>query len=90
MPPWTPNWHLVLEKIPLKLIPRSRNGPIFYTPFYRAQQEYNSLLVNALNRFCKSNLFLNTSNGCLQNWSFSAFEILYPILENASEMDTPF
>ena len=30
----------------LKLIPRSRNEPIFYTPF-RVQQEYNSLLVNA-------------------------------------------
>ena len=29
------------------------------------------------------------SSGCLQNWSF-AFEILYPILENASVMDTPF
>ena len=29
----TPNWHPVLKKIPLKLIPRSRNGPIFYTPF---------------------------------------------------------
>ena len=33
VPPGTPNWHLVLKKIPLKLIPRSRNGPIFYTPF---------------------------------------------------------
>ena len=25
------------------------------------------------------------SNGCLQNWSFRAFEILYPVLKNASE-----
>ena len=33
VPPGTPNWHPVLKKIPLKLIPRSRNGPIFYTPF---------------------------------------------------------
>ena len=30
------------------------------------------------------------SNGCLRNWSFRASEILYPVLENASEMDTPF
>ena len=30
VPPGTPNWHPVLKKIPLKLIPRSRNGPIFY------------------------------------------------------------
>ena len=33
VPPGTPNWHPVLKKFPLKLIPRSRNGPIFYTPF---------------------------------------------------------
>ena len=33
VPPGTPNWHTVLKKFPLKLIPRSRNGPIFYTPF---------------------------------------------------------
>ena len=33
VPPGTPNWHPVLKKIPLKLIPRSGNGPIFYTPF---------------------------------------------------------
>ena len=33
VPPGTPNWHPVLKKIPLKLIPCSRNGPIFYTPF---------------------------------------------------------
>ena len=32
VPPGTPNWHPVLKKIPLKLTPRSRNGPIFYTP----------------------------------------------------------
>ena len=33
VPLGTPNWQPVLKKIPLKLIPRSRNGPIFYTPF---------------------------------------------------------
>ena len=33
VPPGTPYWHPVLKKFPLKLIPRSRNGPIFYTPF---------------------------------------------------------
>ena len=33
VPPGTPNCHPVLKKIPLKLIPRSRNGPIFYTQF---------------------------------------------------------
>ena len=33
VPPETPNWHPVLKKFPLKLIPRSRNGPIFHTPF---------------------------------------------------------
>ena len=32
VPPGTPNLHPVLE-FALKLIPRSRNGPIFYTPF---------------------------------------------------------
>ena len=32
VPPGTPNWHPVLKKIPVKLIPRSRDGPIFYTP----------------------------------------------------------
>ena len=31
VPPGTPNWHPVLKKFPLKLIPRSRNGPLFYT-----------------------------------------------------------
>ena len=34
VPPGTPNWHPVLKKkFPLKLIPRARNGPIFYTLF---------------------------------------------------------
>ena len=29
--PGTPDWHPILKKIPLKLLPCSRNGPIFYT-----------------------------------------------------------
>ena len=33
MPPGTPNWHPVLKKIPLKLIPRSRIRPKTDTPF---------------------------------------------------------
>ena len=33
VPPGTPNWHPVLKQFPLKLIPRSRNGPVFYTLF---------------------------------------------------------
>ena len=33
VPPGTPNWLPVPKNIHLKLIPRSRNGPIFYTPF---------------------------------------------------------
>ena len=30
VPPGTPNLHPVLKKIPLKLIPRFRNGPNFF------------------------------------------------------------
>ena len=26
----------------------------------------------------------------VENWNFPAFEIIYPVLENAFEMDTPF
>ena len=33
VPPGTPNWHPVLKKVPVELIPLSRNGPIFYTLF---------------------------------------------------------
>ena len=33
VPPGTPNWHPFLKRFPLNLISRSRNGPIFYTPF---------------------------------------------------------
>ena len=35
VPPGTPNWHPVLKKNSLKLVPRSRNEPIFYTPFQK-------------------------------------------------------
>ena len=35
VPPGTPNWQPVRKKNPLKLIPRSGNGPIFYTPFVK-------------------------------------------------------
>ena len=57
----------------------------------KVQQEYNGLLVNALNRIFKSNRSLNTFKWLLTKVeSFRAFEILYPVLENASEMDTPF
>ena len=69
------NWYPVLEM-----------GQFFILRF-RVQQEYNSSLVNPLNRIFKSDLSL-ISNGCLQDWSFREFEILYPVLENASEMDT--
>ena len=68
--------------------PRGGGGEMgqFFILRSRGQQEYNGLLVNALSRIFKGNL----SNGCLQKWSFDTFEILYPVLENASEMDTPF
>ena len=61
----------------------------------RVQQEYNSLLVNALKRIFKSNLSLNKKSqmAAYKTGTFVSFrtlEILYPILENASEMDTPF
>ena len=32
VPLGTKNWHPVLKKFPLKLIPRSRNGPIVFIP----------------------------------------------------------
>ena len=58
----------------------------FQTPL--SPPHYNTFWkVCILNHIFKSNLSLN--NGCLQNWSFCAFKILYPFLENSSEMDTP-
>ena len=57
----------------------------------RVQQEYNGLLVNALNHIFKSNLSLNAFKWLLTKVeSFRAFEVLYTVLDNASEMDTPF
>ena len=56
---------------------------------HRLQQENNSLLVNALNRkaFCPRII----SNGCLQNWSFRAFEPLkwYPVLKQELQNHDP-
>ena len=55
----------------------------------KVQQEYNGLLVNALNRIFKSNLSLNAFKWLLRKVeTFRAFEILYPVLETVSEMDT--
>ena len=56
---------------------------------HRVQQEYNSLLVNALNRNFKSNMSLNNFKWLPTKLGFRAFEILNPVLGNASEMDTP-
>ena len=76
-----------------KLAPRSiKNFPLTWYPvlemgqFFilrsRLQQEYNSVLVNALNRIFKSNLSLNAFKWLLTKVeSFCAFEILYPVLE---------
>ena len=53
----------------------------------RVQQEYNGLLVNALTVFFSLNTFKRLLT---KVESFRGLEILYPVLENASEMDTPF
>ena len=42
VPPGTPNWHPVQKKFPLKLIPRSRNGPTFYTLLIRPKTDTRS------------------------------------------------
>ena len=44
MPPGTPNWHPVLKKISPKLIPRSRNGPIFLKPVLEFALKLNPVL----------------------------------------------
>ena len=64
----------------------------FFVLRSRVQQEYNGLLVNALNRILKAiYLSLNAFKWLLTKVeSFRAFKILYPVLETASEMDTPF
>ena len=56
----------------------------------RVQQEYNSLLVNALNRIFKSNLSLNNFKWLLTKLELSCVRNIIPVLENAYEMDTPF
>ena len=54
------------------------------------QQEYNSLLVNVLNSFFKSNLSSNNLKWLLTKLELSCVRNIIPVLENASEMDTPF
>ena len=55
----------------------------------KVQQEYNSLLVNALNRIFKSNLSLNNFKWLLTKLELSCVRnIIYPVLENSSEMET--
>ena len=54
---------------------------------HRVQQEYNSLLTHGT-VFLKAICPWIISNDCLQNWSFHTFKVLYPVLENDSEMDT--
>ena len=71
VPPGTPNWDPVLKKIPLEmghfLILRSR-----------VQQEYNNLLVNALNRIFKSNLSLNNFKWLLTKLELSRVRNIIP------------
>ena len=55
-----------------------------------SQREYNSFLVNALNRIFKSNLSLNNFKWLLTKLKLSVrSKYSDPVLENASEMDTP-
>ena len=55
----------------------------------KVQQEYNGLLVNALNRIFKSNLSLNNFKWLLTKLELSCVRnIIYPVLENSSEMET--
>ena len=56
----------------------------------KVQQEYEGLLVNALNRIFKSNLSLNNFKWLLTKVELSCVRNIIPVLENASEMDTPF
>ena len=86
VPPGTPNWHPVLKKNPLKLIPRSRIRSKTDTPFqkwanflYSALRckECNILLVNALNRIFKSNLSLNNFK-----WLLTKFKLELSCVRN--------
>ena len=69
-------YYPVLE-FALKLIPRSRNGQFFILRS-RVQQEYNGLLVNALNRIFKSNLSLNTFKWLLTKVELSRVRNIIP------------
>ena len=69
------------------LIPRSRIRPKSDTPFYKwanflysilGCKEYNSLLVNALNRIFKSNLTLNNFKWLLTKLELSCFRNIIP------------
>ena len=86
---WANFLYPVLE-FALKLIPRSRNGPIFLYSVQGCNKSTKVCLLMHWTIFLKAICPWIISNGCLQNWSFRAFEILYPVLENASEMDIPF
>ena len=54
------------------------------------QQEYNSLLVNALNCIFKSSLSLNNYKWLLTKLEISCIRNITPRSRKASEMDTPF
>ena len=73
---WANFLNPVLEFAP-KLIPRSRNGPVFILRS-RVQQEYNSLLVNALNRILKSNLSLSNFKCPLTKLELSRIRNIIP------------
>ena len=62
----------------------------FFIRRSRVQQEYNCLLVNSLNRIFKRNLSLNNFKWLLTKLELSCVRNVIPVLENASEMDTPF
>ena len=55
----------------------------------RVQQEYNSLLVNALKRIFKSNLSSNNFKWLLTKLELRAFEILYPVLNQELQNHDP-
>ena len=52
----------------------------------KVQQEYEGLLVNALNRIFKSNLSLNNFKWLLTKVELSCVRNIIPVLENASEI----
>ena len=66
MPAGAPNWHPVLEM-----------GQFFILRS-KVQQEYNGLLVNALNRIFKSNLSLNNLKWLLTKVELSCVRNIIP------------